>query len=117
MVVDDEAPIREITKTTLETYNYRVMTASDGIEAIALYAQHQHEIAVVLMDLMMPSMDGITAMRTLQKINSQVKIIAATGLAASDKLAAAKKLGIESSLLKPYTAEELLLALDHLIGH
>ena len=45
LVVDDEAKILETTKISLETYNYRVITARDGIEAIALYAQHQDEIS------------------------------------------------------------------------
>ncbi|MBD0263935.1 MAG: PAS domain S-box protein, partial [Tolypothrix sp. Co-bin9] len=58
LVVDDEAAIREITKSTLETYNYRVLTASDGVEGVAIYAQHQQEISVVLLDMMMPWMDG-----------------------------------------------------------
>jgi len=48
LVVDDEAPIREITKITLETYNYKVLIANDGIEALAVYAQHKHEINTVL---------------------------------------------------------------------
>ena len=56
------------------------MTASDGIEAVALYAQYKDEISAVLLDMMMPSMDGATTIRTLQKMNPQVKIIAASGL-------------------------------------
>ena len=76
LVVDDEAPIREITKATLENYNYRVITASDGLEAITIYAQQPQEIEVVLMDLIMPEMDGLTAMRALKKINPHVKLIA-----------------------------------------
>lgn len=48
LVVEDEAAIRSITKTTLETHNYRVLTASDGIEALAVYAQHEAEISLVL---------------------------------------------------------------------
>lgn len=67
LVVDDEAPIRDINQTLLETYNYRVLTANNGIDAIALYSQNQHEIALVLMDIMMPSMDGQVAIRTLIK--------------------------------------------------
>lgn len=89
LVVDDEIAIREITKISLQTRNYKVLTASDGIEAIALYAQHKNEITAVLMDMMMPSMDGPTAIRTLKKINPQVKIIAISGLTSSDKVAAA----------------------------
>ncbi|HEY9846252.1 MAG TPA: response regulator, partial [Candidatus Caenarcaniphilales bacterium] len=115
LVVDDEAPIREITKTSLETYNYKPMTASDGIEAIALYAQHQHEIQVVLMDMMMPSIDGATTIRTLQKMNPQVKIIAVSGLASSDKVAEAAQNGAKTFLSKPYTAKELLQCLHKVL--
>jgi two-component system, cell cycle sensor histidine kinase and response regulator CckA len=55
-VVDDEVSVREITKTSLEAYNYRSITASDGIEAIALYAERKAEIQFILLDLMMPSL-------------------------------------------------------------
>lgn len=109
LIVDDEAPIREITKSTLETYNYRVITASDGIEAIAIYAQQPEAIKLVLMDLTMPEMDGLTAMRALKKINPQVKLIATSGLATKEKRAAAETIGIKAFLVKPYTAEKLLL--------
>jgi CheY-like chemotaxis protein len=57
LVVDDELAIREITKGTLEAYGYRALTAADGTEAVALYAQHKDEIRLVLTDLMMPYMD------------------------------------------------------------
>jgi len=60
LVVDDEAAIRDITKTSLESHNYKAITASDGIEAIALYAEHRDEISLVLTDMVMPSMDGLT---------------------------------------------------------
>jgi PAS domain S-box-containing protein len=112
LVVDDEAAIREITKTSLEKYNYKVYTASDGIEALALYVQHKDEINVVLVDMMMPSMDGATTIRTLQKINPQVKIIAVSGLLASDKLAEAA--GVKTFLSKPYSTKELLRTLQKL---
>ena len=50
-------------KRTLEAFGYRVLLASDGAEAVALYAQHQAEIAVVLTDMMMPVMDGAATIR------------------------------------------------------
>ncbi len=112
LVVDDEAPIREITKITLETHNYKVLIANDGIEAITLYAQHKHEINLVLLDMMMPEMDGLTTIRTLQKFNSQVKIIAVSGLALSDKVAAAMGSGVKTFLPKPYTTQELLKTIN-----
>lgn len=108
LVVDDEDSIRDITKTSLESYNYKAITASDGIEAIALYAEHRDEISVVLTDIVMPAMDGLTTIRTLQKINPQVKIIAVSGLVSNDKINAITDVGIKAFLSKPYTAKQLL---------
>lgn len=116
LVVDDELAIREITKTSLETYNYQVLTASDGIEAIALYAQQKDEISVVLTDMMMPSMDGQTTIRTLHKINPQVKIIAMSGFASNGTVAQASGTGVKAFLSKPYTAKELLKTINGVIN-
>jgi len=116
LLVDDETAICEITKTSLEIYNYKVITANDGIEAIALYAQHKNEISVVLMDMMMPVMDGPTTIRTLQKIKPQAKIIAISGLASSDKVSVAKSAGAKAFLSKPYTAQELLKTIREVLS-
>jgi DNA-binding response OmpR family regulator len=57
-------------------------------------------------------MDGPTTIRTLRKINPQVKIIAVSGLASSDKLAATAETGVRTFLSKPYTVKELLKTID-----
>lgn len=67
LVADDEVHIRETLKIILETQKYQVILAGDGVEAIAAYAQHQRNIKVVFIDMMMPLMDGLTAIRALQK--------------------------------------------------
>lgn len=108
LVVDDEDSIRDVTKRSLENYNYKAITACDGIEAIALYAEHQNEISVVLTDMVMPSMDGVTTIRTLRKMNPAVKIIAVSGLAFSEKIHTVTNMGVKAFLSKPYTAEQLL---------
>jgi len=110
LVVDDEASILEITKASLESYNYRAIVASDGIEAIALYAQHKNEISLVLLDMMMPLLDGTTTIRTLRKIDPSVKIIAVSGFGGSDRQASAA--GVEIFLSKPYTTEDLLQTIN-----
>jgi PAS domain S-box-containing protein len=114
LVVDDEAQIREIATIILENHNYKILTASNGIEAIALYAQHKHQINAVLMDIMMPEMDGITAIRTLQKMNSQVQIIACSGLNSMEVFNQATDANMQAVLSKPYTARELLNSLHQL---
>jgi two-component system, cell cycle sensor histidine kinase and response regulator CckA len=108
LIVDDEVAIQEVTKATLEVYGYQAITASDGIEAIALYAQHRQEIGVVLMDMMMPSLDSATLVRTLCKLNPQVQIIAMSGLATPDTVKKTLSEGVKAFLAKPFTASELL---------
>ncbi|AFZ23185.1 PAS/PAC sensor hybrid histidine kinase [Cylindrospermum stagnale PCC 7417] len=112
LVVDDEPAIRDITKTSLESHNYQAITACDGIEAIALYVEHRDKICLVLTDMVMPSMDGFTTIRTLQKINPDVKIIAVSGLGSSDKLNSAYEMGVKAFLCKPFTANQLLQTIN-----
>ncbi|MEH1908513.1 hybrid sensor histidine kinase/response regulator [Nostoc sp.] len=116
LVVDDETAIQEITRTSLETHNYKTLIASDGIEAIALYAKNMDKISVVLMDIMLPSLDGLTAIRTLRKINPQVRIIASSGLMSDNKLSAVAAIGVNTFLSKPYTVNELLLSLQKILS-
>jgi CheY-like chemotaxis protein len=116
LLVDDEIAIRNIVQTSLETYHYQVLTASDGVEAIALYAQHKQQISAVLIDMMMPTMDGLTTIQMLQKMNSQLKIIAISGLALSDRVNVAMGTGVQAFLSKPFTAEELLQTLSGVLS-
>jgi CheY-like chemotaxis protein len=106
LVVDDEASILTITSQTLQAFGYRVLTAKDGADAVALYAQHRNDIAVVLTDMMMPVMDGLAMMKVLRKINPAVKIVGSSGLHANSSVA--KGGGIKHFLPKPYSPENLL---------
>jgi len=108
LVVDDEAAIREVTQHTLEVYGYRVMTASDGAEAVALYAQHAPAISAVLTDMMMPIMDGAATIQVLLRINPAIRIIAASGIDSGQNVGKASNAGVHDFLLKPYTAQTLL---------
>ncbi|MGC8653891.1 MAG: hybrid sensor histidine kinase/response regulator [Candidatus Kryptoniota bacterium] len=113
LLVDDEKAILEITRVTLESNGYSVITAGDGTEAVAIYVQRRDEISVVVTDMMMPFMDGPSTIRALKKINPEVKIIAVSGLKASEEK------GVLPSdvkfLMKPYTAQRLLQVLYELI--
>jgi len=119
LIVDDEAAVREIAQVTLESYNYGVVTAKDGTEALALYAQHKDEIKAVLLDMMMPVMDGPTTIRVLESMNPNIKIIAASGLLDNTKslnLPGAPNGSVRAVLAKPYTAEKLLKTLSAVIA-
>ena len=115
LVVDDEQSIREITRGTLETFGYKVLIASDGTEALAIYADKKTEIAVVLTDMVMPFMDGPATIRALQRMNPQVRIIAASGLGAGQRAGEGALEGVSDFLNKPYTAEKLLKTLAQVL--
>ena len=117
LVVDDEESIREITRGTLETFGYNVLTANDGTEALAIYADKKNEIAVVLTDMVMPFMDGPATIRALQRMNPQIKIIAASGLGTAQRAGEGALEGVSVFLNKPYTAEKLLKTLAQVLKH
>jgi hypothetical protein len=108
LVIDDEAAVREITGTTLETFGYRVITADNGATALGAFASHKDEICVVITDMMMPVMDGPVTIRALRKLNPQVRVIASSGLTESLDAADLDRLGVKIFLTKPYDAKTLL---------
>jgi PAS domain S-box-containing protein len=115
LVVDDEASILSITSETLQTYGYQVVTASNGAEAVAIYAQQKDKIAVVLTDLSMPVMDGRATIYALLKINPKAKIVAMSGMDEAESVAKASTAGIKHFISKPYTAATLLKTLRTLV--
>jgi PAS domain S-box-containing protein len=117
LAVDDESPILTITSQTLKTFGYRVLTATDGAEAVAIYMQHRNEISVVLTDMMMPVMDGAATIQAMRKINPAVKIIATSGLTANGDAVKASEIGIKHFLPKPYTAGTLLKTLRAILSN
>lgn len=108
LVIDDEATVREIARTTLESFGYRVMTADNGATALGVFAKHRDEISLVITDMMMPVMDGPLTIRALQKMNLQVPIIASSGLSESINKNDLGQLGVRTFLVKPYGAATLL---------
>jgi signal transduction histidine kinase len=103
LVVDDESAIREITRLTLESCGYRVITARNGAEAVEIYGKRWQEISLVLTDMMMPVMDGAAAVRALKLINPAAKIVIVSGLEISRETLAK----VNRYLTKPYSAQVL----------
>jgi PAS domain S-box-containing protein len=113
LVVDDEISIRAITQESLQAYNYNVMEASDGVEAIALYAKNYEKIDVVLIDMMMPNLDTPSTIRALRRIEPAVKIVAMSGLATNQEVI--KNSRVTYFLTKPFTTEEMLQMLGNIL--
>ena len=106
LVVDDEEAIRVLTQRTLEAFNYKVLTASNGAEAMAVCAREGQKIELMITDIAMPIMDGTTLIMAARSLIPDLKIILASGLGdAPQKEANGKSSGF---IHKPFTAEDLL---------
>jgi CheY-like chemotaxis protein len=114
LFVDDEEPVREILREALEHAGFTVITASDGAEAVALYARHPDHPAVVVLDMHMPVMDGVTTLHALSRIDPRVRVVATSGLGENEMLA--KQAGAQAFIPKPFTIHSLLLALQQVMG-
>lgn len=108
LVVDDEPHVLDVLRKILERQGYRVLSASDGTEAVTLYARHGTNIKAVITDMLMPFMDGAATIRALLKMNPAVKIIAASGMVPQPGLGDVLTLGVKTFLRKPFTNETLL---------
>lgn len=115
LVVDDESFILTAVKATLEEAGYRVVTASDGTECLSAFRQHRGDVKVVLLDMMMPGMDGPATMRALEEIDPQVRIIASSGLRTATHSANAVTDPAAAFLQKPYTDTQLLTTVSRVI--
>lgn len=113
LVIDDEPAICEVIKAILEVHNYQVIFAHDAPSALALLAEHTTHITAILIDLMMPTMDGITALPLLRRIGPAVPVIAMSGLNPADTTSAAPY-GFQGFLPKPFTHQDLLEQLQAL---
>lgn len=115
LVVDDEQSILRAVQRSLERHGYKVLTAKDGAEALAVYVQEVSRISLVLTDMMMPVLDGAATARALMSINPAVKIVMSSGLATNGGVVKANQVGVKHFLAKPYTIEAVLKMIRQVI--
>ncbi|MBA4373452.1 MAG: sigma-54-dependent Fis family transcriptional regulator [Thermodesulfovibrio sp.] len=110
LVVDDEEPIRRLLKKELSRKGFSVETASDGHEALARLKDQVFD--VILLDIMMPGMDGIELMKKLHRDPASPVIIVLTGRATVETAVDAMKHGAYDYLAKPYKLDELVIIIN-----
>ena len=108
LLADDEEFVRSLGERILEASGYKVLTARDGQEAIEIYRQKRDEISLVILDLIMPVMDGKQCLDEILKVNPQAKVLIASGYspdgATKDILAS----GAKGFVNKPYDIDQIL---------
>jgi DNA-binding response OmpR family regulator len=114
LVVDDDPAIRDVVADILEMSDYRVKTATNGAEALAQIRVEQP--AAVLLDLMMPVMDGWEFLRRCraQAWSAQIPVVVMS--AARDVASAARELGAQAYLTKPFDMDAVLAIVHRLVG-
>ncbi len=111
LLVEDEPTVLELARAALEHYGYQVLTAQNGLEAIATYRDHQSEIALVILDVVMPKLGGRETFRELRRIDPGVKAILASGYDTSQSLVRELlQSGVCGLVRKPYQIRELAQA-------
>jgi PAS domain S-box-containing protein len=115
LVVDDERAVVQVVRETLEAFDYRVVTAFDGSEAITVLATQSPAVRIIVTDASMPIVDGIALAKFVRRAHPDVKLIIASGSNDPKRREAAEH--ADAYLKKPYTADTLLrLVADLLRG-
>ncbi len=112
LLVDDEPAIRKVATAMLERLGYRVLTAANGREALAVFQERVHEIACVLLDLTMPHMDGEETFRELRRIRADVRVVLCSGYNEQDITGRFISKGLRGFIQKPYQMKALAQALQ-----
>ena len=107
LIVDDEESVRSTARNTLQRRGYRTLEARDGREALELFRQFAHEIALVLLDLTMPYMNGEEVLRELKTIRPEVQVLLSSGFNQVEAVRRFTGKGLAGFLQKPYTAAML----------
>ena len=110
LLVDDEESVLALGRALLKRCGYKVLVAQDGVEALEVYERHRPDIALVILDMMMPRMHGRVCLRRLLEIDSQVRVLVATGYAVDDTVRALLQEGALAAVEKPYGLRELSIA-------
>lgn len=116
LVADDEANIRELLSKTLALAAYRVVTAPDGQAALDRIRVSPADFDLVIADLRMPGMDGLTLIREVRRIRADLPVIIITGFSTESSAIEAINLGVSGYLTKPFHIPQVLAAAAKALG-
>ena len=115
LIVDDAAFMRMMIKDILTKNGYEVVAeAANGVEAVELYKSHQPDL--VTMDITMPEMDGIEAVKQIKAVNPAAKVIMCSAMGQQSMVMDAIKAGANDFIVKPFQADRVLEAVKRIVG-
>ena len=118
IVIDDEADVRALLRTILESENHEIDEAKNGTLAIEALGKNHYDL--IITDVLMPEEDGIAVAKQASELQPNAKILAISGggeyLDASHLLNVMEMLGVNATLLKPFGRDDLIAVVDDLLG-
>lgn len=107
LVVEDEVMLLDSLRAALEEKGYRVLTAGDGAEAMRIFSEHVTDVALALLDIDLPKINGIEVHNLMRSVNRNLKTVFCTGSADSSEQGKLKDIGTNGIVPKPYSLEDI----------
>lgn len=114
LLVDDEEMVRNTTKEILKYLGYEVTVACGGEEAIEIYKNKKNQIDLLIIDLIMPKMNGVTCFESIKKLDPKVPVIISSGISEISKKESILQMGVAAFIQKPFTIDVLQSTLSSL---
>ena len=115
LLVDDEDITMEVGEEILHELGYKVITARNGLEALAAYKDHKDEIDLVILDMIMPDMGGGKTYDELKKINPEIKVLLSSGYSISGEASEILERGCNDFIQKPFNMKQLSAKMRHIL--
>jgi len=116
LLADDDESVRLVATNMLQRLGFEVLTADDGEEAAAIFAERAQDIDLVLLDLAMPRMGGEEAFRQMRRVRDDVVVVLSSGFDEATAFARVARPGLAGFIQKPYTLDSLRRVLQEVLG-
>jgi DNA-binding NtrC family response regulator len=116
LVVDDEAMVKDLARDILKRQGYTVLTAGGGEEAVELYRKNSGSIAVVVLDILMPGVDGTEAFRRIRALDPRARVVVSSGYDQMHDADGLLREGAVAFVQKPYRIAELVRVVSDAIA-
>ena len=115
-MVDDEESLRDLVSEILSSSGYEILTCKNGLEAVELYRRKWDDISLVLLDMMMPEMNGKEAFLEMHSINGNIKALLISGHSIECDVKSLLAAGVKGFIPKPFEPETLLKTVEELLA-
>ena len=117
MIVDDSDYMRSRLKSALDEDDYHIVTeASDGVWAVREYKEHQSDVDLILMDIVMREANGVKATAAIKEIDPNSRIVMCTSVGQRKKMKLAARAGADGYVTKPFDDDEIREAINSVVG-